>query len=884
MERAAFPDEVTASTLQAVPDAVIAFDSQGVIRFVNLQTEALTGYSYAEIIGQQIEILGPTSRRSDEDAELDNFQTTPSLGEIGTSKSLVLRRRDGIIVPIAMSSKALLDSAENIVISIVRDVSEQERQSRENKLLAELGSVVEKARDIGTVYECLESSLPAMFQFDRFVVSIRVPGTDIVERASVCGKTLPDLGVGTKATYPDGSEASFGPLRQPQPTEANNSFVSCQSETGNAELPSWLRVPLGDSMNPSGCLILRSAALHAYNADDLSILERVATQVSPAIENARLNAQVRREAHERTVLASVSRIVTSRQNLHDVFGVLVDTVRELVPAERVYIRLLDEDETGFTDSYGWDGRGFERPLAKYTPVAGHPMEILVAGQSSININDHNKVEMSARYLAIRDMLEVGFESRASTALRYQDRVVGVVVIASREANAYSEREIRLLEEISAQIAGAIINSELAATLSLESERKHTLAEIGQAVCSTLDVCELLEGFATLAKNLIPFDLISYADFDPEMGIVTLRYCHGTELPLAAKDAYVESARSISENAAATGRAVLRTTDSNMRMSDQTLHTTLNPDRIIEEIICVPLTSRNAIFGCLYLGSNRLGVFTTEHLELANQLAAQVAGAFSNARSYEARLEAEKNRAESEARSRELKRLDEERSAFLSTVSHELRTPLTGVTAFADILLKNRESNLSERQLMQIRIMQRNARRLDVLIDDLLDVSKLDVGEFKLTKQSFDIKGLVDELRTAMGPVFKSKKQTLSVDFPPGQVQMFADRFRIAQVITNLLTNSSKYSHDEIEIALSISVEGDSLSITVEDRGIGMNAETLKKLFTPFFRSDDAFSQSEPGTGLGLTIVKSIVELHGGTLSVSSEEGVGTKLRVLVPIG
>ncbi len=1228
MSPSSFPDETTAAALQAMPDAVVAVNGKGVIRFANSKAEELSGYSSDELIGKRIEILVPQSRRPTHRRDLKKYLNAPAPREMGARRDLGLRRKDGIIVPVAISLSPLSDSDEHIVVSTIQDVSEQERRSKEYLLLDELGALVAKEHKIENVYELLESSLPILFEFDRLVVTSRVPGTELMERVFVSGRSVSEEGVGTRVPVPEKINSVQGSLPHNILVGAPETGSLVGNHHAEAGLQSWLRVSLGDPENPTGYLNLRSANADAYDADDLTLFERVASLVSPAFENARLYAQVRKETHERTVLAdisriitstpdiekvydliagrirelvpfdrivvstidrsrnlvtdryvsglrmkggesgatyplddsltgellegsrprwfsaeeiasmdqkypanlprfeaglksllavpliwndeplgmlnlrsrdenaygetdaantvnvaaqivgaiandmlrqevekravessslarigraigwlsedravwedcarqimelmpadfiqvhtvdksqdsfsteyewyksgerrplpketklegtvtgevvatrqavmvdntlpldelhnrfpatdfsgilnretksiavpvvhggdivgvlhigypaeesdptrhlqlakniadqlagqitsvrlmseirreskirdvlaSVSRIITSTQNLHDVFGQFAEAVREFLPADQIYIRLVNEDGTSYEESFGWSSREFDRPSVKYTPVIGSPMELLAAGQSTINISDHNVAEMSARYSVIREMRHAGLKSMAATALRYQDKFVGGLVIATTEAKAYDAREIKLLEEISAQVAGAIVNSEMAASLGREAKRRRILAEIGQAVSSSLDASAFFDRFAVLAKKLIPFDSFSYADYDPDGNTVTLRYWHGYDLPFIAQDAGITATGTIAADAAAVGHAILVPADSGRPVVDHTSRIPANADEALKEVICVPLTSRNAVFSCLYLGSEREGVFTTEHLNLADQLADQVSGAISNARSHEKALRAEKEKVESEARNRELERLNEQRSAFLSTVSHELKTPLTSLMAFADILVKNRDANLTERQLIQVQVMQRSARRLDVLINDLLDVSKLDIGEFKLIKRTFEVKDLIEELRIDFAPVIQAKNQTLDVHYPDGEALIDADQDRIAQLISNLLNNASKYSDRGAEITLSLSFEGSSLLITVEDTGIGMDEKTLKSLFTPFFRSDDELTQSEPGSGLGLVISKSIAELHGGTISVSSKRGVGTKVQVLLP--
>ncbi|NQW17049.1 MAG: HAMP domain-containing histidine kinase [Chloroflexi bacterium] len=231
---------------------------------------------------------------------------------------------------------------------------------------------------------------------------------------------------------------------------------------------------------------------------------------------------------------------------------------------------------------------------------------------------------------------------------------------------------------------------------------------------------------------------------------------------------------------------------------------------------------------------------------------------------------------------ELARLNEERTRFLSNVSHELKTPLTSVLAFADVLSHDRDKTMSERQLQQLTVMRRGARRLDVLINDLLDVSRMDAGKFVIEKLEFDAKTVLDDVNESWTPILESKQQTLAMSYPKNEIWLTADKTRVIQVITNLLSNASKYSEVGSEISITIEVEQDELALAVRDRGVGLSEQALAALFTPFFRVDNVETRSESGTGLGLVIVKTIVESHGGEISVASEMGTGSTFTVKFP--
>lgn len=238
--------------------------------------------------------------------------------------------------------------------------------------------------------------------------------------------------------------------------------------------------------------------------------------------------------------------------------------------------------------------------------------------------------------------------------------------------------------------------------------------------------------------------------------------------------------------------------------------------------------------------------------------------------------------ELEAERRELELVSDAKAEFLSTVSHELRTPLASILAFADILARNRAANLNADQLEQVELIRRNGRRLGVLINDLVDLSAIEADRFDIAPAEFDARELLSEVAASFGPTADSRQQALAVEVPRGPVWMTADRNRIAQVFTHLLSNASKYSPSGSRIEFEASVSFDRLEVTVRDRGIGISLADQRRMFTPFFRAKNEATRSVPGTGLGLAISKRIVELHGGAISFESVEGAGTTMRVQVP--
>ncbi|MBI4305935.1 MAG: HAMP domain-containing histidine kinase [Chloroflexi bacterium] len=232
--------------------------------------------------------------------------------------------------------------------------------------------------------------------------------------------------------------------------------------------------------------------------------------------------------------------------------------------------------------------------------------------------------------------------------------------------------------------------------------------------------------------------------------------------------------------------------------------------------------------------------------------------------------------------RELERANAERARFVSMVSHELKTPLTSIIAFADILLKNGLQKDPAQTRKFLEIIKRNGGQFHGLVSDLLDVSKLDSGNLQLQPADFSLMTMLSEVRESMGAILESKKQVLLLDVQAGASYIRADRARLAQVIRNLVSNASKYSPGDSAVEVQAALVEGVLAIEVRDHGIGISPKDQESLFTPFFRADNETTRSVPGTGLGLVIVKAIIEAHGGAVSVKSEPGQGTTVSFRIP--
>jgi PAS domain S-box-containing protein len=236
----------------------------------------------------------------------------------------------------------------------------------------------------------------------------------------------------------------------------------------------------------------------------------------------------------------------------------------------------------------------------------------------------------------------------------------------------------------------------------------------------------------------------------------------------------------------------------------------------------------------------------------------------------------------DAQNQQLLQLNEQREEFFSTVSHELRTPLTAVMAFADILTRNRDGSLSNLQLEHLDVIKRNSKNLNALIEDMLDFSQLSTDRLKLEKSEFEIHSLIESIVESLEPTANQRGQSLAIEPHTSPVWITADAGRISQVISNLITNSCKYSPTSTRITLAVELGDKEAVITVTDQGYGIPESDLEQIFSPFFRADQTAIREEIGTGLGLAISKTLIDLHGGSIEATSTLGEGTEMTITLP--
>lgn len=303
------------------------------------------------------------------------------------------------------------------------------------------------------------------------------------------------------------------------------------------------------------------------------------------------------------------------------------------------------------------------------------------------------------------------------------------------------------------------------------------------------------------------------------------------------------------------------------------------------ILSVPLKAKDRILGSLTVDRSQERSLTHDDLDLMVTLANQVAIALDNAEAYR-QIEELNIGLENKVRERtaELQKADQLRSLFLSHVSHELRTPLTSIKGFVDNFMSGLAGPLVEKQQYYLSRIGINADRLIRLITDLLDQSRIEAGKMELQPAEVELKKCIHDVVEQLRPLAAAKQLRVEVYEPETKLSVWGDVDRLTQILTNLIHNAIKFTPDHGLIWVRACPQGTTLAgVSVKDSGPGIAQEALTRVFDPFFRLSQGRRGNPLGLGLGLSIVKTLVNLHGGTITARSEPGQGMEFHFTVPL-
>ncbi len=638
-------------------------------------------------------------------------------------------------------------------------------------------------------------------------------------------------------------------------------------------LYAWMGVPLNAGAETIGSISLASRDPSViYSDDQVSMLQAIADQAAGAIVKTRLLAETERRARQLSLLNEIGRSLTSTLDLTSLLNQILDNAVDILGCEAGTLFLIDEntDELIFEVVAG--------PVAdeligqRLAPGTGHVGRAVSTQQPAIV----NQVNLTEEWASKPDE-RTGFQTRdlLLVPMIVQEQVTGIIEVINRsDGTPFTIDDQELLTAYASQAAIALENARLYTLtdqqLAARVDELSAMQRIDRELNASLDIQHAMRITLDWAMRQSGADSGLVGSIEDGGVQIMADQGYGQEI-----DEYRESVLPLDQLSSL--RNAVHNSDTQIFnrsqiMDDQNGHGILEGMR---SQVVYPIRREEQVIGVLMLESHQEDAWAPNIQEFLSRLSDHAAIAISNAQLF-AQVQA----------------ADIAKSDFISFVAHELKTPMTSIRGYSDLLLGGAMGDLNDGQVNFLQTVLSNVLRMNTLVTDLNDISRIEAGRLRLDFESVEVDGFIEEVVQAQGHSFEEKNQTLELQIPKDLAPVWGDRIRLIQVLANLVSNAHKYSSDGGQINIS-AMQADNqwdpegaaevVHVSVRDDGIGMTPEDQDKIFSKFFRSEDPKAREAPGSGLGLNITKNLVEMQGGMIWFESEYGQGTTFSFTVPV-
>jgi signal transduction histidine kinase len=510
----------------------------------------------------------------------------------------------------------------------------------------------------------------------------------------------------------------------------------------------------------------------------------------------------------------------------------------------------------------------------------------VIDQQTIHVHDLPAVADEFPLAKTRGIVQ-GNRTSLATPLIRQGVSIGVILIRRLEVQPFSEKQIALLKTFADQAVIAIENVRL--FQELEARNRDLIESLAQQVATS----EILRVIASSPTELKPvLDALAES---------AARVCGASDaliffvedgfLRHAAKYGSILTAQQPGEigppvnRDSVPGRAVvecqpIHVHDLRAVADEFPMAKTRGIAQGVRTSLATPLLRQGMPIGVILIRREEVNPFTDKQIALLNTFADQAVIAIENIRLFQ---EIQEKSRQLEAANERLEELDRLKSDFVSNVSHELRTPLTAIKGAVDLVLREVAGPLTEKQTHYLTRVRSNTQHLAGLINDLLDLSKIESGKTEMKSNRVSLAGLVHEVVETLRPVAAEKVIALEATISEPSILVWADRDKVNQVLMNLIGNAIKFTPAQGRITVSASRSGkESVQVSVSDTGPGIAPDEKEKIFDKFYQIAQVGDVKPKGTGLGLAICRALVELHGGRIWVESEASGGSTFYFTLP--
>jgi two-component system, NtrC family, sensor kinase len=645
-----------------------------------------------------------------------------------------------------------------------------------------------------------------------------------------------------------------------------------------------LATPLMRESAVVGVIVIRRAEVRPFTDKQISLLQTFADQAVIAIENVRLFKEL--EARNSALTESLEQQTATGEILRVISGSLTDVQPVFDAIAQSAVRL---SEAMFSLVTRYDGGAFHLVARQDLPADIErlfPIEPrgLIKEMLDRRLTVHSAdvpADPRSRYPQLATAIH--YRSAAFVPMLREGTVIGAILVGRSTVKPFTDKQIGLLETFADQAVIAIENVRLfqelqarTADLTRSVGELRALGEVGRTLSATLDLPTVLTTIVTRAVELAGTSAGIMYEFDERESAFHLRAAHNMEQRLVD----LQHAEPVRLGEGAVGQAVQTRSPvqvEDLRHAEQYATRQQVLQTLIElgyrSVLAVPLLVEDRILGALVVLRREVGGFAPATVDLLRTFGTQSALAIQNARLFR----------EIETKRRELEVANRHKDEFLASMSHELRTPLNAIIGFSEVMLERLFGEVNDKQEEYLNDILSSGRHLLSLINDILDLAKIEAGRMELEPADFHLPQAIDNALVLVRERAMRRGITLEQSIDPRLGEIKGDERKIKQVMLNLLSNAVKFTPEGGRIDVRAMLTDGVAQVSVADTGVGIAPEDHEAVFEEFRQVGTDYARKHEGTGLGLALARKFVELHGGTIRVESELGRGATFTFTIPV-